>query len=130
PQYLRHRQPPLHRRVPIGGHYLELLHSSLRFHLVWFLHSDSPFSRQKEIALGLSRLRGVATVYDQSGIPDAKRSRRTRKGSNRESGRWPGPRYTPFRWSPQPRRVGIPARRHWLGHYLRRSPQFHFLLLW
>jgi hypothetical protein len=40
--------------------------------LIWFLHSDSPFSRQKKIALSLSRLRaGVANFYELPGIPDA-----------------------------------------------------------
>jgi hypothetical protein len=40
--------------------------------LVWFLHSDSPFSRQKKIALSLSKgiERGVATFYDLPDIPD------------------------------------------------------------
>ena len=52
--HLGHGQHHLHRRISIRGHCLELLHSSLRFNLVWFLHSDSPFSRQKKIALSLS----------------------------------------------------------------------------
>jgi hypothetical protein len=39
--------------------------------LVWFLHSDSPFSRQKKIALSLSKgiEQGVATFYDLPDIP-------------------------------------------------------------
>src|SRR5579864_9386631 len=55
--HLGHGQHHLHRRIFIRGHCLELPHSSLRFNLIWFLHSDSPFSRQKKIALSLSRLR-------------------------------------------------------------------------
>src|ERR1035441_8782433 len=49
-----------------------MLHCSLRFNLVWFLHSDSPFSRQKKIALSLSKgiERGVATFYDLPDIPE------------------------------------------------------------
>jgi hypothetical protein len=44
--------------------------------LVWFLHSDSPFSRQKKIALSLSKgiERRVATFYDLPDIPGARRS--------------------------------------------------------
>jgi hypothetical protein len=38
----------LHRRISIRGHFLELPYRSLRFNLIWFLHSDSPFSRPKE----------------------------------------------------------------------------------
>jgi hypothetical protein len=40
--------------------------------LVWFLHSDSPFSRQKKLLLAYQGLeRGVATFYDLPGIPPA-----------------------------------------------------------
>jgi hypothetical protein len=43
--------------------------------LVWFLHSDSPFSRERKLALSLSRLRaGVATFYDLQGIPEQRRA--------------------------------------------------------
>ncbi|MGB6943555.1 MAG: hypothetical protein WBE37_14245, partial [Bryobacteraceae bacterium] len=57
--------------ISVRGHCLELLHSSLRFNLIWFLHSDSPFSRERKFALSLSRLRaGVANFYDLPGIPE------------------------------------------------------------
>src|SRR5262245_15946779 len=39
--HLGHGQHHLHRRVSFRDHCLELLYSSLRFNLVWFLHSDS-----------------------------------------------------------------------------------------
>jgi hypothetical protein len=41
--HLCHRQHQLHRRIPLDGHFLELLHSPLRINLIWFSHSDSPF---------------------------------------------------------------------------------------
>src|SRR5580765_4936484 len=71
--HLGHGQHHLHRWVSIGGHCLELLHSSLRFNLVWFLHSDSLLFSAKEncsepIRLGALR---VATFYDLPGIPYA-----------------------------------------------------------
>jgi hypothetical protein len=41
----------------------------LGFNLVWFLHSDSPFSRQKKMLLAYQGFeRGVATFYDLPGI--------------------------------------------------------------
>jgi hypothetical protein len=40
--HLGQRQHHLYGRISIGGHFRELLHRSLRFNLVWFLHSDSP----------------------------------------------------------------------------------------
>jgi hypothetical protein len=68
--HLGQRQHHLYRRISFGSHFCELFHRSLRFNLIWFLHSDSPFSRQKKIALSLSRLRArVATSYDLPGIP-------------------------------------------------------------
>src|SRR5262245_7361243 len=41
--HLGQRQDHLHGRVSLHSHCLELLHSSLRFNLVWFLQGDSPF---------------------------------------------------------------------------------------
>src|SRR6202044_830749 len=64
--HLGHRQYHLHRRVSFPGHCLKLLHSSLRFNLVWFLHSDSSFSRQKKIALSLARLRAGSRYFLRS----------------------------------------------------------------
>src|ERR1017187_4434386 len=65
--HLGHGQHHLHRRISIRGHCLELLHSSLRLNLVWFLHSDSPFSRQKKLLSAYQRLRAgeslLSTIY-------------------------------------------------------------------
>src|SRR5437870_6281978 len=63
--HLGHGQDHLHGRISIRGHYLKLLYSSLRFNLVWFLHSDSFFSA-KEIALSLSRLRAGSRYFLRS----------------------------------------------------------------
>src|ERR1700676_4676134 len=64
--HLGHRQHHLHRRISIRGHFLELSHSSLRFNLIWFLHSDSPFSRERKFALSLSRLRAESRYFLRS----------------------------------------------------------------
>src|SRR5437870_678075 len=63
--HLGHGQDHLHGRISIRGHCLKLLYSSLRFNLVWFLHSDSFFSA-KEIALSLSRLRAGSRYFLRS----------------------------------------------------------------
>src|ERR1700722_20225915 len=60
------RWPHLPRRMSIRRHCLELLHSPLRFNFVWFLHSDSPFSPEKKIALSLSRLRAGSRYFLRS----------------------------------------------------------------
>ncbi len=39
--------------ISVHGDCIELLHSSLRFNLIWFLHSDSPISLERTFALGL-----------------------------------------------------------------------------
>jgi hypothetical protein len=71
--HLSQRQYHLHRHVSISGHGLELLDSSLRFNLIWFLRGDSPFFSVKKICSSLSRLeRRVATIYDLAGIPERK----------------------------------------------------------
>src|ERR1019366_8913622 len=56
----------LHRRISIRGHCLELLHSSLRLNLVWFLHSDSPFSPQKKLLSAYQRLRAGSRYFLRS----------------------------------------------------------------
>jgi hypothetical protein len=48
-QHLGHRQHHLHRRVSIRRHCLERFDSSLRFNLVRFLHSYSPFLGKREL---------------------------------------------------------------------------------
>jgi PAS domain S-box-containing protein len=73
--HLRHRQHHLHGRIPFRGHGLELLHRTLDFNLVWFLHVATLLSLLREISLRLSRLREtrVATLptdfYDLPDIP-------------------------------------------------------------
>src|ERR1035441_3234617 len=73
--HLGHGQHHLHRRISIRGHCLELLHSSLRLNLVWFLHSDSPFSRQKKLLSAYQRLRAgeslLSTIYRAFSDPNA-----------------------------------------------------------
>src|ERR1039458_5981548 len=64
-------QHHLHRRISFRGHGLKLLHSALRFNLVWFLHSDSPFLGKRKLLLAYQGCeRRVATFYDLPGIPD------------------------------------------------------------
>jgi len=46
---LGQRQDHLHRRISVGGHLFELSHSSLRFNLIWFLHSGSPFLAKENL---------------------------------------------------------------------------------
>src|ERR1019366_7104763 len=59
-------------RISFRGHGLKLLHSALRFNLVWFLHSDSPFLGKRKLLLAYQGCeRGVATFYDLPGIPAA-----------------------------------------------------------
>jgi hypothetical protein len=74
--HLGQGQHHLHRRIPVRGHCLELLYRSLRFNLVWFLHSDSPFLGKRKLLLAYQGFeRGVATFYDLPGIlgpPDSK----------------------------------------------------------
>jgi hypothetical protein len=42
----------------------------LRFNLVWFLHSDSPFLGKRKLLLAYQGCeRGVANFYDLPGIP-------------------------------------------------------------
>jgi hypothetical protein len=53
---LGQRQHHLHRRISIRGHCIELLDGSLRFNLIWFLHSDSPFSWKKNFLEAITRL--------------------------------------------------------------------------
>jgi hypothetical protein len=81
-----HRQHNLYGRVSIPGHLFQPLHGSQRFDLIWFLHSDSPFFRQRKIALSLSKAQSsrVATFYDLPGIP----------GSRVDPAKWPCPRAT------------------------------------
>src|ERR1019366_436322 len=63
-------QHHLHRRISPRGHGLKLLHSPLRFNLVWFLHNDSPFLGKRKLLLAYQGCeRGVATFYDLPGIP-------------------------------------------------------------
>ena len=69
--HLSHGQHHLHRRISIRGHCLELLHSSLRFNLVWFLHSDSLFFSAKENCSEPIRLRSVrVATFQQHSTPD------------------------------------------------------------
>jgi hypothetical protein len=44
-----HRQHHLHRRVPLRSQFLQTLHGPVRFNLIWFLQSCSPFSREKKL---------------------------------------------------------------------------------
>src|SRR5271168_2262780 len=69
--HLSHRQHQLDRRISIRSHLFQPLHGSQRFDLIRFLHSDSPFFRQRKIALSLSKGQSlrVATFYDLPGIP-------------------------------------------------------------
>src|SRR5271168_5223785 len=71
--HLSHRQHQLDRRISIRSHLFQPLHGSQRFDLIRFLHSDSPFFRQRKIALSLSKGQSlrVATFYDLPGIPGA-----------------------------------------------------------
>src|ERR1022692_4309531 len=63
-------QHHLHRRISFHGHGLKLLHSALRFNLVWFLHSDSLLLGKRKLLLAYQGCeRGVATFYDLPGIP-------------------------------------------------------------
>src|ERR1035441_9244367 len=68
-------QHHLHRRISFRGHGLKLLHSALRFNLVWFLHSDSPFLGKRKLLLAYQGCeREVATFYDLRGIPVCQRA--------------------------------------------------------
>src|ERR1022692_3373878 len=68
--HLGHGQHHLYRRISFRGHGLPLLHSALRFNLVWFLHSDSPFLGKRKLLLAYQGCeRRVATFYDLPGIP-------------------------------------------------------------
>src|SRR5712692_1777159 len=60
--HLGHGQHHLHRGISVRGHFRQLLHCSLRFNLVWFLHSDSPFLGKRKFALSLARL-GAGSRY-------------------------------------------------------------------
>src|SRR5258708_22729277 len=64
--HLGQLQDHLHRRISVGGHLFELSHSSLRFNLIWFLHSGSPFSRERKFALSLARLRAESRYFLRS----------------------------------------------------------------
>src|SRR5450432_1826079 len=67
--HLGHRQHHLHCRISIRSHFLEPFYSSLRFNLIWFLHSDSPFSRERKLLLAYQGFeRRVATFYDLAGV--------------------------------------------------------------
>jgi hypothetical protein len=44
-----HGQHHLHRRISTRGHFFELSDSPLRFNLVWFLHSGSPFLAKENL---------------------------------------------------------------------------------
>jgi hypothetical protein len=68
--HLRQRQYHLHRRISVGCHLFEPFHGSLRFNLVWFLHSDSPFLAKENVLSAYQDWeRRVATFYDLAGIP-------------------------------------------------------------
>jgi hypothetical protein len=66
-----HRQHHLHCRIPVFGHQFQLLHRTLRFDLIWFLHSDSLLFSAKKTARSLSKIPSlrVAIFYDLPGIP-------------------------------------------------------------
>jgi hypothetical protein len=53
--HLGHGQDHLHSRIPIRCHRLKLLHCTLSFNLIWFLHSGSPFSRERKLLLAYQK---------------------------------------------------------------------------
>jgi hypothetical protein len=63
----------LHRRISIRGHCLELPHSSLRFNLIWFLHSGSPFLGKENCSQPIKASSGESLLfYEVTGIPQLK----------------------------------------------------------
>src|ERR1017187_4509070 len=68
--HLGHGQDHLHRRISIRGHCLELLHCSLRFNLIWFLHSDSPFLGKRKLLSAYQKASSgeslLSTIYRAS----------------------------------------------------------------
>src|ERR1035441_2505362 len=68
--HLGHGQDHLHRRISIRGHCLELLHFSLRFNLIWFLHSDSPFLGKRKLLSAYQKASSgeslLSTIYRAS----------------------------------------------------------------
>src|SRR5436305_4431083 len=91
--YPRQRQDHLDVGIGFGGKPAELLHGALLVNLVWFLHSDSPFSWKKNFPEAITP-RGVrvATFYDLPGCAgETEDSLRVQVPSGQSRAGRPGP---------------------------------------